>query len=66
MEKVQLFHRDMIRSVRDEVESARVDADEEFSDNLDEIVEGAAAWAHKFQHEYNQKIEDPDGIYFEI
>jgi hypothetical protein len=66
MEKVRLFHSDIICSARADVESARVDANREFFDNFDEIVEDDAAWAYKFQREYNQKIKDPDDIYLEI
>jgi hypothetical protein len=43
-----------------------VDANREFFDNFDEIVENDAVWAYKFQREYNKKIKDPDDIYLEI
>jgi hypothetical protein len=66
MEKVRLFHSDIIRYARADVESARVDANREFFDNFDEIVEDGAVWAYKFQREYNKKIKDPDDIYLEI
>ncbi|MGA7554592.1 MAG: hypothetical protein WBW54_12655, partial [Candidatus Acidiferrales bacterium] len=66
MEKVKLYHCDIIRYARADVESARVDANREFFDNFDEIVENDAVWAHKFQREYNKKIKDPDDIYLEI
>jgi hypothetical protein len=66
MEKVKLYHSDIIRYARADVESARVDANREFFDNFDEIVEDDAAWAYKFQREYNKKIKDPDEIYLEI
>jgi hypothetical protein len=66
MEKVHLFHTDIVRSARADVESARVDANREFFDNFDGIVENDAVWAYKFQREYNQKIKDPDDIYLEI
>ncbi|MGC1766772.1 MAG: hypothetical protein WA785_00560 [Candidatus Acidiferrales bacterium] len=66
MEKVPLFHADIVRSARTEVESARVDANREFFDNFDEIVEYDAVWAYKFQREYNKKIKDPDDIDLEI
>src|ERR1700693_3096838 len=66
MEKVRLFHGDRIRCARADVESARVDANREFFDNFDEIVENDAVWAYKFQREYNKKIKDPDDIYLEI
>jgi hypothetical protein len=66
MEKVKLYHSDIIRYARADVESARVDANREFFDNFDEIVEDDAVWAYKFQREYNKKIKDPDDIYLEI
>jgi hypothetical protein len=66
MEKVHLFHRDIIRYARADVETARVNANREFFDNFDDIVEHDAVWAYKFQREYNRKIKDPDDIYLEI
>jgi len=66
MEKVKFYHSDIIRYARADVESARVDANREFFDNFDEIVENDAVWAYKFQREYNKKIKDPDDIYLEI
>jgi hypothetical protein len=66
MEKVKLYHSDIIRYARADVESARVDANREFFDNFDEIVENDAVWAYKFQREYNKKIKDPDDIYLEV
>jgi hypothetical protein len=66
MEKVRFFHADIIRYARADVESARVDANREFFDNFDDIVENDAVWAYKFRREYNRKIKDPDDIYLEI
>jgi hypothetical protein len=66
MEKVKLYHSDIIPYARADVESARADANREFFDNFDEIVEDDAVWAYKFQREYNKKIKDPDDIYLEI
>jgi hypothetical protein len=66
MEKVKLYHSDIIRFARADVESARVDANREFFDNFDEIVENDAVWAYRFQLEYNKKIKDSDEIYLEI
>ncbi len=42
MEKVKLYHSDIIRYARADVERARVDANREFFDNFDEIVENDA------------------------
>jgi len=66
MEKMRLFHGDIIRYARADVESARVDANREFFDNFEDIVENDAVWAYKFQREYNRKIKDPDDIYLEL
>jgi hypothetical protein len=66
LEKVRLFNGEIIRCARADVESARVDANREFFDNFDDIVENDAVWAYKFQREYNKKIKDPDDIYLEI
>jgi hypothetical protein len=66
MERVKLYHSDIIRYARADVESARVDANRDFFDNFDEIVEHDALWAYKFQLEYNKKIKDPEDIYLEI
>jgi hypothetical protein len=57
---------EIIRYARADVESARVDANREFFDNFDDIVESDAVWAYKFQRDYNKKIKDPDDIYLEI
>jgi len=65
-EKVRLFNGEIIRYARADVESARVDANREFFDNFDDIVENDAVWANKFQRDYNKKIKDPDDIYLEI
>jgi len=66
LEKVRLFNGEIIRYTRADVESARVDANREFFDNFDDIVENDAVWANKFQRDYNKKIKDPDDIYLEI
>jgi hypothetical protein len=66
LEKVRLFNGEIIRYARADVESARVDANREFFDNFDDIVENDAVWANKFQRDYNKKIKDPDDIYLEI
>jgi hypothetical protein len=66
MEKVGHFQRDLIRYARADVETARVDANREFFDNFDLLVEDDASWAYRFQREYQQKTKDPDDIYFDI
>src|ERR1700691_3488576 len=66
MEKVCHFQRDLIRYARADVETARVDANREFFDNFEALVEDDASWAYKFQREYTQQGKDPDDIYFDI
>jgi hypothetical protein len=66
LEKVRLFNGEIIRYARADVESARVDANREFFDNFDDIVENDAVWAYKFRRDYDKKIKDPDDIYLEI
>jgi hypothetical protein len=66
MEKVRSFQSDMIRRARAEVETARVDANREFFDSFEALVEDDASWAYRFQREYKQETKDPDDIYFDI
>jgi hypothetical protein len=66
MEKVSLFHSEELRYARAEVESARVQANREFFDQFDEIVEKGAVWAYKFRRAYDQKTKDPFDLYLEI
>jgi hypothetical protein len=66
MEKVPLFHSEELRYARAEVESARVQANREFFDQFDEIVEKGAVWAYKFRRAYDQKTKDPFDFYLEI
>lgn len=66
MERVRLFQRDVVRYARAEVESARVDANREFFDKFDEIVEQDARWAYQFQRDYDRKSSDVEDLYLEI
>jgi hypothetical protein len=66
MEKMPLFHSEELRYARAEVESARVQANREFFDQFDEIVEKGAVWAYKFRRAYDQKTKDPFDLYLEI
>jgi hypothetical protein len=63
MEKVGLFDQEQILYSRAEVENARVDANREFFDKFEEIVEKDAQWAYKFCREYDQKTKDPFDFY---
>ena len=66
MEKVTLFDTEQLRYSRAEVESARVEANREFFDKFDEIVEKDAEWAYEFCRDYDQKTKDPFDFYLEI
>ena len=55
MEKTRFFQDELIRYARAEVEGARVDANREFFDKFDRIVEDDARWAYHFQREYDRK-----------
>jgi len=66
LEEVRFFNRELIRYARADVESARVNANREFFDNFDAIVENDAVWAYKFQRDYNLKTKDRDDIYLQI
>ena len=66
MEKAGHFQPDLIRYARADVETARVDANREFFDNFETLVEDDASWAFKFQREYNRQTTDPDDVYFDV
>jgi hypothetical protein len=66
MERVTLFNKDQLRYSRAEVESARVDANREFFDKFEEIVEKDAEWAYQFCRAYDQKNKDPFDFYLEV
>jgi hypothetical protein len=59
LEKVRLFNGEIIRYARADVESARVDANREFFDNFDDIVESDAVWAYKFQRLQQEDQRSP-------
>jgi|SRR5580704_7789840 hypothetical protein len=66
MEKVRYFESDLIRYARADVEIARVDANREFFDKFEALVEDDTSWAYKFQLEYKQKSKDLDDVYLEV
>ena len=66
MEKTHFFQDELIRYARAEVEGARVDANREFFDKFDRIVEDDARWAYHFQREYDRKSADVEDLYLEI
>jgi hypothetical protein len=66
MEKVPTYRKEMIRWARAQVESAQVEANRQFFDEFDAIVENDAIGAYKFLRDHKKKITDPDDIYLEI
>lgn len=66
MEKVPTYRSEMIRWARAHVESAQVEANRQFFDEFDAIVENDALAAYKFLSEHRKRITDPDDIYLEI
>jgi hypothetical protein len=66
MEKVPTYRSEMIRWARAHVESAQVEANRQFFDEFDAIVENDAIDAYKFLSEHKRRITDPDDIYIEI
>lgn len=66
LENIKLFDKEQLRYTRAEVESARVDANREFLDKFEEIVEEDNDWAYKFRREHDRKTKDPFDFYLEI
>jgi hypothetical protein len=66
MEKVTLFNKEQLRYTRAEIETARVDANREFFDKFEEVVEKDAVWAYQFCQAYDQKNKDPFDLYLEV
>jgi hypothetical protein len=66
LESIPFFQRELIRHARSDVEIARVDANREFFDNFEKIVEDDAKWAYRFQRAFDKKLKDRDDIYLEV
>lgn len=66
MEKAPTYQKEMIRWARAHVESAQVEANRQFFDEFDAIVENDAIGAYKFLRDHKKRITDPDDIYLEI
>jgi hypothetical protein len=66
LESIPFFQRELIRHARSYVEIARVDANREFFDNFEKIVEDDAKWAYRFQRAFDKKLKDRDDIYLEV
>jgi hypothetical protein len=66
MEKEPTYKKGMIRWAKAHVESAQVEANRQFFDQFDAIVEHDAIGAYKFLRDHKRRITDPDNIYLEI
>jgi hypothetical protein len=66
MEKVKLFRSQELRYARAEVECARVEANREFFENFDGIVESDARWAYRYRRDYDRELKDPFDLYLEV
>jgi hypothetical protein len=66
MEKEPTYKKEMIRWAKAHVESAQVEANRQFFDEFDAIVENDAIEAYKFLRDHRKKVTDPDDIYLEI
>lgn len=66
MEREPTYKKEMIRWAKAHVEGAQVEANRQFFDEFDAIVENDAIGAYKFLREYRKRITDPDDIYLEI
>ena len=66
MEKEPAYKKEMIRWAKAHVESAQVEANRQFFDEFDAIVENDAIEAYKFLRDHKKRVTDPDDIYLEI
>jgi len=66
MEQEPTYKKEMIRSAKAHVESAQVEANRQFFDEFDTIVENDAIEAYKFLRDHRKRVTDPDDVYLEI
>jgi hypothetical protein len=66
MEKEPTYKKEMIRWAKAHVESAQVEANRQFFDEFDAIVENDAIEAYKFLRDHRRRVTDPDDVYLEI
>ena len=66
MEKEPTYKKEMIRWAKAHVESAQVEANRQFFDEFDAIVENDAIVAYKFLRDHRKRVTDPDDVYLEI
>jgi hypothetical protein len=66
MEQEPTYKREMIRWAKAHVQSAQVEANREFFDEFDAIVENDAIGAYKFLRDHRKRVTDSDDIYLGI
>jgi len=66
MEQEPTYKKEMIRWAKAHVQSAQVEANRQFFDEFDAIVENDALEAYKSLRDHKKRITDPDDIYLEI
>jgi hypothetical protein len=66
MEQEPTYKKGMIRWAKAHVQSAQVEANRQFFDEFDTIVENDAIGADKFLRDNRKRVTDPDDIYLEI
>jgi hypothetical protein len=66
MEQEPTYKKEMIRWAKAHVQSAQVEANRQFFDEFDAIVENDAIEAYKFLRDHRKRVTDPDDVYLEI
>ncbi len=66
MEQEPTYKKEMIRWAIVHVQSAQAEANRQFFDEFDVIVENDAIEAYKFLRDHRKRVTDPDDIYLEI
>ena len=66
MENEPTYKKEMIRWAKARVESPQVEANRQFFDEFDAIVENDAIGAYKFLRDHRTRVTDPDDINLEI
>jgi len=66
MEQEPTYKKETIRWAKAHVQSAQVEANRQFLDEFDAIVENDSTEAYKFLREHRKRVTDPDDVYLEI
>jgi hypothetical protein len=66
MEKGPTYKKEMIRWAKAHVQSAQVEANRQFFDEFDAIVENDAIGVYRFLRDHRKRVTDPDDVYLEI